>query len=409
MGQARILLKQAAIPETIGQYTQAIRRLKRAERLLDGNDDAQAGKLRAQIYAWSGSMRNFQGRFRDGIDACKRAIEEAESSGDRRALAHAYYLLDWSYVALGSPELATYSEQALAIYEELGELPRQADVLNNMGAWAYLKGRWDEALELYERGRDLRERIGDPAHAANGTLNIAEIYTDQGRLEDAEKLAREALRVWRASRAPASAAFATRQLGRVEARSGRHAEALDLLGQARASFAEAGAQSDANETDGSVAECLVLAGRPKEALDLLGPAIARAEKTGGFELPQLKRVRAYALLQTEGAQRRRPSVRGGPGDRPAARIGLRGSTQPHRPGARARAGKRRCGGARCRAGRDPRPARHRRGAGRAHARGRVVVSLRPRSSGRRSTAPGSAGRGSPSRADRRRHFPGRRR
>jgi class 3 adenylate cyclase/tetratricopeptide (TPR) repeat protein len=297
LAQARILLKQAALPETVGRYVQAIRWLQRAERLLDGEGSVEAGRLRAQIYAWRGAVRNFQGRFRDGIVSCLRAIEEAERSGERRALAHAYYILDWAYVALGSPDQATYSPRALEIYEELGDLPRQADVLNNLGAFAYLEGRWNDALDSYERGRELRERIGDPVHAANGTLNIAEIFTDQGRLEEAERLARDALRVWRAAGATYSVGFATRQLGRVAARSGRHQEALEQLEQARTLFLEAGAPSDVNETDAARAECLVLSGRPAEALELVAPSIGRAEKTGGFELPQLKRVQAYALLQ----------------------------------------------------------------------------------------------------------------
>ena len=299
LAEARIVLKQAAILSGPGlaRYTQALRWLRRAERLLEPENTLDAGRLRAEMYGWRASIRNFQGRFRDSLGSCRQAIEEAERSGERRALAHAYYLLDWAYVALGRPAEATHSQRALEIYEELGDLPREADVFNNLGAFAYLEGRWNDALGLYERGRELRERIGDPVHAANGTLNIAEIFTDQGRLEEAEQLAREALRVWRAASLPASAAFATRQLGRAAARAGRYEEALGLFGEARAALLESGAQGDANETDAAVAECLVLEGRAEEALERIGPALARAESAGGFELPQLMRVKGFALLQ----------------------------------------------------------------------------------------------------------------
>ena len=307
LAEARIVLKQAAILSGPGlaRYTQALRWLRRAERLLEPEDTLDAGRLRAEMYGWRASIRNFQGRFRDSLGSCRRAIEEAERSGERRALAHAYYLLDWAYVALGRPSEATYSQRALEIYEELGDLPREADVYNNLGAFAYLEGRWNDALELYERGRELRERIGDPVHAANGTLNIAEIFTDQGRLEEAEQLAREALRVWRAASLPASAAFATRQLGRAAARAGRYEEALELFEEARAALLESGAQGDANETDAAVAECLVLEGRAEEALERIGPALARAESAGGFELLQLRRVKGFALLQLEDAEARK--------------------------------------------------------------------------------------------------------
>src|SRR3712207_7067434 len=42
----------------------------------------------------------------------------------------------------------------------------QATVLNNLGVWAYWAGRWDEAREYYDRGREARERTGDPVNAA---------------------------------------------------------------------------------------------------------------------------------------------------------------------------------------------------------------------------------------------------
>ena len=298
VGEARLLLKHAWIPERLGRYSQALRWLHRAQRVLDGIEGAEAARLRAQLHAWRAAIKNYQGRFSEGIVCCRRAIDEAERSGERDALAHAYYLLDWSYVAIGSPQKATYSPLALEIYDELGNLPRQADILNNMGAWAFLQSRWDEALGLYERGRELRERIGDPVHAANGTFNIAEIMTDQGRLEEAEPLLREALRVWRAAGWQARVALANRQLGKVAARSGNHDEGLELLERARQVFVDVGAQSDVNETVGATAECLVLQERGSEALELITPVVAKAEKSGGFELPQLKRVRSYALLQT---------------------------------------------------------------------------------------------------------------
>ena len=61
------------------------------------------------------------------------------------------------------------------------------------------EGRWDEAVELYDKGRQLRIRIGDEVDAATGTHNIAEVLSDQGRLEEARPLFEEALRVWRAA------------------------------------------------------------------------------------------------------------------------------------------------------------------------------------------------------------------
>ncbi len=295
--EARLMLKHAWIPERLGRYSQALRWIRRGQRLLDTVEGQDAARQRAQLHAWHGAIRNHQGRFAEAIEWCQRAIEEAEPSGEQRALAHAYCLLDWAYVALGLPHLATYSPRALVIYEELGDLPRQAAIYNDLGARAYFQGDWQEALELYATAQRMREQVGDPVYAAMAACNMAEILTDQGALEEAEVILKSALRVWRAAGWRAQIATASKLLGKVEARSGRPDEALGLLAEAHSVFREVGAQSELNETEGWIAECRLLQGNGQEALQVAGTALARAGKAGGFEVAMLKRVRAYALMQ----------------------------------------------------------------------------------------------------------------
>ena len=62
-------------------------------------------------------------------------------------------MLDWAYMAMGRSELVVYSATALEIFEELGDLNGQSLVANTMGTFDYTRGRWDEALTSYARGR----------------------------------------------------------------------------------------------------------------------------------------------------------------------------------------------------------------------------------------------------------------
>src|SRR5207249_628047 len=118
--------------------------IRRAQRLLEALPSEAAARQRAELNAWHGSINVHQGRFAQAIEWCRRAIDEAERSGEKKALALAYCLLDWAYVALGSPERATFSRHALVLYEELHDLPGQAGVYNNLGMWAYFQGNWSE-------------------------------------------------------------------------------------------------------------------------------------------------------------------------------------------------------------------------------------------------------------------------
>ena len=117
--------------------------------------------------------------------------------GDRRwprrrrgtscSLARASFNLDRALVDLGRLREAAHSERALEIYTRAGDLERQAAVLNNLGIYAYWEGRWQEAIDLYERAAEASERAGDVWAAAYGDCNIGEVLADQGRLEEAEE------------------------------------------------------------------------------------------------------------------------------------------------------------------------------------------------------------------------------
>lgn len=299
VAQARLSLKEARIREAAGRYSDAVRWVRRGERALEGLSTEDAKRQLAQLRVWQAVLRQSQGRHLEAVRWCERAIALAEEAGDREALAHAYYILDWTYMDLGQPEKAVYSKRALAIYEALDDLPGQAVVYNNLGAWAYYQGKWQEAVEFYAKGREAREKTGDAVSAAMGTSNIGEIRSDQGRLEEAEPLFREALRVWRAAGFRAGTADAMIHLGRVASRSGRFEEALTLFEEARAEYIDVGAGALVLETDARIAECFLFQGAAGPVLQLAGEALRRGKAMGGggAQMAMLHRLRGYAHMQ----------------------------------------------------------------------------------------------------------------
>jgi tetratricopeptide (TPR) repeat protein len=233
------------------------------------------------------------------VRRCRAALEDAQDAGDLRSLAHAYYLMHLAYTELGSPEREAFRGLALPIYEELGDLLGQANVLNNLGIDAYYEGRWDEALDLYRRSREARERIGDVVGAATITNNIGEIESDQGYLEQAEAAFREAYDVCKAAGYPLICYVATSNLGRLAARAGRVDEAESTLREALAGFEEIRAASFVLETEARLAERALYAGDHAAAFTQASDALARtlgAEAIAHLRA-QLERVRGGALLQ----------------------------------------------------------------------------------------------------------------
>ena len=298
IASVRLMLKQAGIRQASGRFAEAIRWIRKADRAIA--DRGIAAAAQSQIAVAYASVRKDQGRQSDVIKWCLKAIPDAEAANDKDALAHAYTLLESAFVNLGMWEKAVYSGKALDLYADLGDLWGQGVVLNNLGARAYFEGRWNEAIELYERGREAWEKIGDAVSAAIGTVNAGEILSDQGRLEEAEPTFRKALRVWKAAGDRSSVAYALSNLGRLAYRRGDFDEALGMLEEARSEFAASGAAADVAEADARIAECMLLASRNDEALKLAEELLERTKAGAGSTGPltsMLYRLKGSALVR----------------------------------------------------------------------------------------------------------------
>ena len=174
-----------------------------------------------------------------------RRSRRRRAAGEDAALAQACHILDWALFDAGRAAEATQFARALAIYERLGDLDRQAAVLNNMGGFAYHEGRWDQAVEpLPPRRRGQRARGRRRPTRPSATATSARSWATRATVE-AEQRLRRALRIWRGSSYDWGAAFATALLGRTAVRAGRHAEALGLLDDALSRFRRLRAGSDA--------------------------------------------------------------------------------------------------------------------------------------------------------------------
>src|SRR3954447_18219450 len=298
--EARMWLRESWLPERVGNYSLCVRLVNRALKSLEGVGGDEAAEMRAGLLGVIASHRYFQGRNRDAITWGMRAVEACQAIDHDLGLGQAYASLSLAYADTGDlRDSERYCELALAIFEKLEILEPQAQVLNNMGTFAYFGGRWNDAVELWDRGKELRLRTGDAVEAANGTNNVAEVLSDQGHLKDAEARFREALRVWKAAGYEQGVAYALANLGRVQYRDGRPDEGLPMLKEARAIFAEENFVGQVLETDTRIAECHVVAQRPEEALAVAEGALAvEASRDGlGQARSALLRARGYALAQ----------------------------------------------------------------------------------------------------------------
>ena len=214
---------------------------------------------------------------------------------ENRALAHACYVLDWALVESGRAAEAGFSDRALAIYRRLGDVGREAAVLNNAGGFAYRDGRWKDAMNLYVKGAEASARSGNSANAAFGDCNVGELLSDQGHWEEAEMLLGRARQVWRGTGYEWGVAYATAQLGRLAARSGHAGQALTRLLDALARFRELGVEGDVQFAEALLAEAAAFAGDGETARATADRLLADGDV--GLLEPLLHRVKAISLAQ----------------------------------------------------------------------------------------------------------------
>ena len=291
--QARLMYRQAVGAERSGGGLAAVRWAMRGLRVLEGRDDAEARRWRARLLADLAGFRQRQGRWPDAETFCLQAIVEAEAVGELRAMARAWYVLDYVLVESGRPEQATHSPRALEIYAELGDPEQESGVLNNLGMFAYWRGDWDEAIDWYRRQAAASERSGNPANVAYTDCNVGEILSDQGHFAAATEHLRRARRVWRSTGDAPGVAFANLQLGRTAVRQGDYEDGVSLLTAAARELRRFRLDGYADFGDALVAEAEAFGGDATRALEISEALLETADR----DEPLLRRLRGIALAR----------------------------------------------------------------------------------------------------------------
>ena len=225
----RLTRKEGIVRERTSRYPAALSWYRKGRALAESLPEPDASSHRAELFLAVAGVKMHQGKLRGCIRWAEQALEHAIHAGNRRAEAHAYYLLDVAHTDLGSSNVEQYRGKSLPIFEELGDQVGMARTYGNLSVDARYEGRWDEALDLARKCSQAQERCGDVTGLAMSRYNAAEVLQDQGKLDRAEQMLVNARRTWRAAGFPLGVAAATAALGRIALRAGDDEQASALL------------------------------------------------------------------------------------------------------------------------------------------------------------------------------------
>ena len=301
--RARLWRKAGVLYEHRSKYSSALRLYGRARRLLTDAGITTDRELAEIAVAYAG-VRYRQGKYRECMMLATQARREAEESGHRSGLAHALQLLDICALSIEENNGA-FGHRALAIFEELGDLVGQSNVLNNLGTAAFYFGQWMESLDLYRRASEVGGRAGDKLREGQAMNNVAEIFIDQGKVSEAEEMLQRLRPIWERLPYPFGVGVAILNLGRTALRAGDFDRADSMFADASRQFSEMDSRYYLSECELSMLELRL---RSRASHDDVGDvervtADIEAREGDPYLAYPLARMRSVALARTGKADR----------------------------------------------------------------------------------------------------------
>ena len=263
---ARLALRTAVHRRLNAQYADSLRWVTRGRSALNGHDDPEARRLRAQLAERYSFGRFTQGRFRDATAWADIAIEEARLGQDPRTRARALETRALATSAAGERVDVDRAAEWLDLYASINDVTGLARGHNVAGLIYLEEGLWIEALAHYRASAENFRALGRQLDIALIEANAAEILIYQGHLDEAEALLASAMKVWRGTHALGERAFGHSQQGRVAMARGQYEQARSLFCTARDLHREVGEVHEAVAVEVLLVECLLREGEVAGAL-----------------------------------------------------------------------------------------------------------------------------------------------
>jgi len=137
-----------------------------------------------------------QGDLDRALAYYQNALRMFEQMGDGIGRANALNNIGIIYRAHGNQERALdHFLKALDIFREVGNNVGEANTLNNIGNIYYQQQKFDQALNMYDRSLGISEKLGDKNSMAGKLSNIGGVHLQLGNKEKALESTRRALNV----------------------------------------------------------------------------------------------------------------------------------------------------------------------------------------------------------------------
>jgi len=172
---------------------------------------------KARQAAWHhelGVLAQARGDYNTAHTRYQQALTIFEELGNRAGMANTYHNLGILAQARGDYNTAhTRYEQSLSIFEELGNRAGMANTYHQLGILAQARGDYDTAHKLYEQSLRIEEELGNRAGMATSYHQLGFLAHDQSHYDTAHDRYQQALTIFEELGNRANMANTYHQLG----------------------------------------------------------------------------------------------------------------------------------------------------------------------------------------------------
>ncbi|MEW6352122.1 MAG: CHAT domain-containing tetratricopeptide repeat protein [Thermodesulfobacteriota bacterium] len=215
------------------------------------------------------------------VEKYEQAMKIFERLGDHKRVGMCANNGGMVLKALGQYRKAQeYYEKSLAIKRKLGDLKGEGMTLGNLGNVFYHRGDYDRALELYEKSLAIRRKLGDTAGEGLAIMGMAAVFARRGNYDRSLELFEKSLAISRRLGDMARHGLLLNNIGELHRHLGAYDQSLELFEKSLTISRKLGNVAGEGLTLGNMATVYNSRGNYHRAVELYEQSLAISRKLG---------------------------------------------------------------------------------------------------------------------------------
>ena len=221
-------------------------------------------------------------QFQEALQSFQEALKIYQKIGDRAKEAHSLNNLGNVYHTLGEYQQAIeFFQKSLAIRQEIGIPKGEADSLGSLGNVYKSLGQYQKAIELYQQSLIIQQEIGDRKGEAASLHNLGDTYQNLGQYQRAIEYHQQSLTIDKEIGDHNGKAIYLRGLGSVYSDLGQYRRAFEYYQQSLTTEKETGNRRGEASSLNSLGNVYRIIGQYRRAIEYYQQSLTINKEIGG--------------------------------------------------------------------------------------------------------------------------------